>query len=65
MDLAEKVEIKWRHAIIVGHTGEEIHQNKLTISFPAIARFFIAQCLCICAAFHDNNGRCTTPSYSY
>lgn len=62
MDLAEKIEVKWRHAIVVGDTREEVHEDKLTVTFASVARLLLFCSLLLCATLDDNDCRCSTSS---
>jgi len=52
----EKVEIQRRHAIVVGHTREKVHEDELTVSFASVTRLLVLCCLLVRSAL-DNNDR--------
>ena len=57
MDLAEEIEVEGGHPVVVGDTGEEVHENQLTVALATIARFLLRRRLRLCPALHDDDGR--------
>jgi len=60
MNFAEKIEIKGRHSVIVGHTRKEIHENELTITLSSVTGFLVRDCLGFGSTFHNNHSWRTT-----
>ena len=58
VDLTEEVEIQGGHAIVIGDTREEVHENELTVSFASITRLLLRGCLNFGSTFYDDDGWC-------
>lgn len=53
--LLEKIIIQRSHAIIVGYTAEEIHQNKLGVTLATIAGLGFALFVFVAALYNQNH----------
>lgn len=38
VNFAEQIIVKWRHTVIVGDSGKEVHEDELTVSLATITR---------------------------
>ena len=65
MNLAKEVKVQRSHAVIIGDTREEIHEDELAITLATVARLLVRSCLCLRSTFHDDDSRSTTACHSY
>ena len=56
MDLAEKVEIEGAHSVVVGDSGEEVHEDQLTVALAPVPRLLVCSCLLFRSTLHDDDG---------
>ena len=65
MDFTEEVEVEWCHSVVVGDAREEVHEDKLPVSFATITRLLVLQRLGLCSAFDNDDRRCSSTRDSW
>lgn len=55
MNLSEQIKIQWGHAVVVRDSREEVHEDKLAITFATIARLFLCRGFLLSSAFDDDD----------
>jgi hypothetical protein len=65
MNLAKEVKVQRSHAVIIGDTREEIHENELAVTLATVARLLIGGCFRFRSTFDDDDSRGTTTCHSY